>query len=51
MPWFRFRKKSSDDQKPDPELEPKPELTEPAAEAAESESPSTTPKRRRGSRG
>jgi len=51
LPWFRFRKKSSDDQKPDPELEPKPELTEPAAEAAESESPSTRPKRRRGSRG
>ena len=58
MPWFRFRKKSSDDQRPDvPELEAKPELdqpelTDPAADAAGSESTDPTkPKRRRGSRG
>ena len=56
MPWFRFRKKSSDDQRPDstPELEakPEPELTEPAAEAVDSEpTDPTKPKRRRGSRG
>jgi ribonuclease G len=55
LPWFRFRKKkSSDDQRSDvPELEAKPEpnLSDPAAEAAESESTSTKPKRRRGSRG
>ncbi|MGZ4334286.1 MAG: Rne/Rng family ribonuclease [Gaiellaceae bacterium] len=54
MPWFRFRKKSSDDQQSDvPELEAKPEpkLSDPAADAAESESTSTKPKRRRGSRG
>jgi ribonuclease G len=55
LPWFRFRKKkSSDDQHSDvPELEAKPEpnLTDPAAEAAESDSTSTRPKRRRGSRG
>jgi hypothetical protein len=53
LPWFRFRKKkSSDDQTADvPELEAKPELTDPAADAADSESTSTKPKRRRGSRG
>jgi ribonuclease G len=53
LPWFRFRKKkSSDDQQSDVrELEAKPELTDPAAEAADSESTSTKPKRRRGSRG
>jgi ribonuclease G len=53
LPWFRFRKKkSSDEQRPDvPELEAKPELTDPAADAADSESTSTKPKRRRGSRG
>ena len=56
MPWFRFRKKSSDDQRPDDatELEPSPEpkLIEPAAEAADTEpTDPTKPKRRRGSRG
>jgi hypothetical protein len=54
LPWFRFRKKkSSDDQTADvPELEAKPELTDPAADAADSESTDPTkPKRRRGSRG
>jgi ribonuclease G len=52
LPWFRFRKKkSSDDQSDVPELEAKPELTDPAAEAADSESTSNKPKRRRGSRG
>jgi ribonuclease G len=56
LPWFRIRKKkSSDDQRSDiPELEakPEPELTDPAAEAAGSESTDPTkPKRRRGSRG
>ncbi len=59
MPWFRFRKKSSDDQRSDVrQLEPKPQeleqpkLTDPAAEAAGSEqSDPTKPKRRRGSRG
>jgi ribonuclease G len=56
LPWFRFRKKkSSDDQRSDlPELEAKPEsqLTDPAAQAAGSESTDPTkPKRRRGSRG
>jgi ribonuclease G len=57
LPWFRFRKKqSSDDQQRSdlPELEPKPEpqLTDPAAGAADSEpTDPTKPKRRRGSRG
>jgi ribonuclease G len=56
LPWFRFRKKkSSDDQRSDvPELEakPEPQLTDPAAQAAGSESiDPTKPKRRRGSRG
>ena len=60
MPWFRIRKrKSSDDQRPDvPELEAKPQqldqpqLTDPAADAAGSESTDPTkPKRRRGTRG
>jgi ribonuclease G len=56
LPWFRFRKKkSSDDQRSDvPELEakPEPQLTEPAADAAGSESTDPSkPKRRRGSRG
>ncbi len=56
MPWFRFRKKSSDDQHSTdvPKLEASPEqaLTEPAAEAADSEpTDPTKPKRRRGSRG
>jgi ribonuclease G len=56
LPWFRFRKKSSDELRPQdaPELEakPEPELTETAADAADSESSDPTkPKRRRGSRG
>jgi ribonuclease G len=56
LPWFRFRKKSSDDPRPEDasELEAKPEpaLTEPAAAAADAESTDPTkPKRRRGSRG
>ena len=56
MPWFRFRKKSSDDQRttdvPELEASPEPDLTEPAAEAADSEpTDPTKPKRRRGSRG
>jgi len=60
LPWFRFRKKSSDDQRaPDArgldersQHLPKPELTDPAAPAAETESSDPTkPKRRRGSRG
>jgi ribonuclease G len=53
LPWFRIRKnKSSDDQSTDvPELEAKPELSDPAADAADSESVPTKPKRRRGSRG
>jgi ribonuclease G len=55
LPWFRFRKKSSDDQRSDAsELEatPEPQLTEPAAEAAGTESTDPSkPKRRRGSRG
>ncbi len=56
MPWFRFRKKSSDDRRPEdaPELEakPEPELTEAAAKAADAEpTDPTKPKRRRGSRG
>jgi ribonuclease G len=56
LPWFRFRKKSSDDRRPQdaPELEAKPEpaLTEPAAEAADKEpTDPSKPKRRRGSRG
>jgi ribonuclease G len=56
LPWFRFRKKSSDDRRPKgaPELEakPEPELTEAAADAADAESSDPTkPKRRRGSRG
>jgi ribonuclease G len=56
LPWFRFRKKSSDDPRPQdaPELEakPEPELTETAADAADPESSDPTkPKRRRGSRG
>jgi len=58
LPWFRFRKKSSADQRADDarELEssgPEPELTPTAAEdaaAPESTDP-TKPKRRRGSRG
>jgi ribonuclease G len=56
LPWFRIRKrKSSDDQRSDvPELEakPEPQLTDPAADAAGSETTDPTkPKRRRGSRG
>jgi ribonuclease G len=56
LPWFRFRKKSSDDLRPEdaPELEakPEPQLTEAAAETADTESTDPTkPKRRRGSRG
>jgi len=62
LPWFRFRKKSSDDQRADharDELEsrPEPELAPAAAEdaaAPESSDPTispTGPKRRRGSRG
>ncbi len=54
LPWFRFRKKHSDDERADDarRLEPRPEphLTEPAAEAAEP-TDQTKPKRRRGSRG
>jgi ribonuclease G len=50
LPWFRFRKKSSDDAS-ELEATPEPELT-PAAEAASTESTDPTkPKRRRGSRG
>ncbi len=56
MPWFRIRKKSSDDQRaPDArglEQRPEPELTQPAAAAADPDSSDPTkPKRRRGSRG
>ena len=55
MPWFRFRKKSSADQRADDaELEsrPEPELTPAAADDAGPESSDPTkPKRRRGSRG
>jgi ribonuclease G len=56
LPWFRFRKKkSSDDQRSDVselEAKPEPQLTDPAAQAAGSESTDPTkPKRRRGSRG
>jgi ribonuclease G len=56
LPWFRIRKKSSDDRRPKdaPELEakPEPELTEAAAPAADTEpTDPTKPKRRRGSRG
>jgi ribonuclease G len=59
LPWFRFRKKSSDDQRADDtrELElagPEPELEIPAAAddaAATESSDPTRPKRRRGSRG
>jgi ribonuclease G len=56
LPWFRFRKKESHDERADDarELEqrPEPELTEQAAEteAAATTDP-TKPKRRRGSRG
>jgi ribonuclease G len=58
LPWFRFRKKSSDDQRADDardelESQPEPELAPAAAEAAaapESTDP-TKPKRRRGNRG
>jgi hypothetical protein len=52
LPWFRFRKKQSDDASAS-ELEatPEPEVT-PAAEAASTESTDPSkPKRRRGSRG
>jgi ribonuclease G len=55
LPWFRIRKKkSSDDHDSSPELEakPEPQLTDPAAKAAETEpTDPTKPKRRRGSRG
>jgi ribonuclease G len=56
LPWFRIRKKSSDDQRADDarglEQKPEPELAPPAAAAAPSESTDPTrPKRRRGSRG
>jgi ribonuclease G len=56
LPWFRFRKKDSDDQRADDarELEPRPE-PEVTRQAAENEAAATTdpskPKRRRGSRG
>jgi ribonuclease G len=56
LPWFRFRKKRSDDQTlagaPELEAKPEPELTDSAADAADTESSDPTkPKRRRGSRG
>jgi ribonuclease G len=52
LPWFRFRKKdSSTTDEPQLEASPEPELTEPAAQAADAESTSAKPKRRRGSRG
>src|SRR5579859_807212 len=56
LPWFRFRKKSSVDQRADDarELEsrPEPELAPAAADEAATESTDPTrPKRRRGSRG
>jgi ribonuclease G len=56
LPWFRFRKKSSDDTgsegTPEHEAKPEPELTTPAAEAADPQpTDPTKPKRRRGSRG
>ncbi|HLX32036.1 MAG TPA: Rne/Rng family ribonuclease, partial [Gaiellaceae bacterium] len=56
MPWFRIRKKSSDDLRADDarglEVRPEPELNVPAAPAAETESSDPSkPKRRRGSRG
>jgi len=54
LPWFRFRKKSSDDQRSSDALEAKPqlELTDAAAQAADTEpTDPTKPKRRRGSRG
>ncbi len=57
MPWFRIRKKSSDDQRADHarqlESRPEPALTTPAAAdaAAPESSDPTKPKRRRGSRG
>jgi ribonuclease G len=56
LPWFRIRKKSSDDQRAADarglEARPEPELTEAAAPAAEPESiDPSKPKRRRGSRG
>jgi ribonuclease G len=55
LPWFRIRKKkSSDDQRSADELEakPEPQLTDPAAAAADSQpTDPTKPKRRRGSRG
>jgi ribonuclease G len=54
LPWFRFRKKSSDDQRSDVselEAKPEPELAS-AAEAADTDSTDPSkPKRRRGSRG
>jgi ribonuclease G len=61
LPWFRFRRKSSADQRADDardfESGPEPELNRAAAEDAaapestDPSSPSTGPKRRRGSRG
>ncbi|HEU5214596.1 MAG TPA: Rne/Rng family ribonuclease [Gaiellaceae bacterium] len=54
MPWFRFRKKKSSDDRSDvPALEakPEPELTDQAAEAAAEPADPSKPKRRRGSRG
>jgi ribonuclease G len=60
LPWFRFRKKSSDDQRADNtrELEPRPEpqlvpaaAAAAAPEASDPTSSPTGPKRRRGSRG
>ncbi len=57
MPWFRFRRKSSADQRADDtrefESRPEPELTPAAADdaAATESSDPTKPKRRRGSRG
>jgi ribonuclease G len=51
LPWFRIRKKRSDDT-PELEATPEPELTEPAAESADTTpTDPTKPKRRRGSRG
>ena len=55
MPWFRFRKKDSDQERADGarelEARPEPELTTDAAADAAATTDSAKPKRRRGSRG